>query len=343
MAEENAAMKMADSDVPQSRNEKIIARAVKSYSGAVEEPESRIERLLTELCDLLQKKSGIPDWNVTEEKEDGFIRNKPKIRSGEGKASIVESMDCSAAGDNAHAEGMNTNASGEAAHAEGTDATASGDSAHAEGMETEASAEWTHAEGMGTKASAEGAHAEGAETVAEGEYSHTEGENTSAEGVGAHAEGYYSSASGDYSHAEGNGTAKADYSHAEGTTTEARNFNAHAEGEGTIAQGKNAHAEGLYTIAYGKESHVFGRYNCRPKYKVDDRYVEIVGNGTMNQYSDARRLDWEGNEFVAGKITVGAGPTESMDLTTKKYVDSLVADLQEKIDAVTSAAGSEKS
>ena len=44
----------------------------------------------------------------------------------------------------------------------------------------------------------------------------------------------------------------------------------------------------------------------------------MVGNGLNSaNRSNARTLDWEGNEVIAGKITVGAAPTANMDVATK--------------------------
>lgn len=56
-------------------------------------------------------------------------------------------------------------------------------------------------------------------------------------------------------------------------------------------------------------------------------YVEIVGNGTAGSLSNARTLDWSGNETLAGKLTLGAGPTANMDAATKKYVDDSVQNI----------------
>jgi hypothetical protein len=57
-------------------------------------------------------------------------------------------------------------------------------------------------------------------------------------------------------------------------------------------------------------------------------YIEIVGNGTdprPQSLSNARTLDWNGNERLAGKLTLGAAPTNDMDAATRKYVDDAVA------------------
>ena len=160
------------------------------------------------------------------------------------------------------------------------------------------------------------ATAEGSGTDASGQSSHAEGIGTTASQAAAHAEGYYSIASGAYSHAEG-------------SMSEANAENAHAEGNSAIATGNNSHAEGMLTTANGRSQHVFGEYNT-PDYSAlipTDRgtYVEIVGNGTSGASSNARTLDWNGNEVLAGKLTVGAAPTANMDVATKKYVDDAIA------------------
>ena len=164
------------------------------------------------------------------------------------------------------------------------------------------SGESSHAEGYGACAFGNYSHAEGSVTTASGESSHAEGNWAQAEGVSSHAEGYRTTASGDYSH---------------------------AEGSYATASGQASHAEGIGTIANHKSQHVFGEHNI-----ADDstatassrgNYVEIVGNGTRTAHSNARTLDWNGNEVLAGKLTVGTAPTENMDVATKQYVDNILA------------------
>lgn len=174
------------------------------------------------------------------------------------------------------------------------------------GSENESTAytigDYAVAEGFNSRASGEAAHAEGSNTVASGDFSHAEGDGSAASGETSHAEGC-SIASGDYSHSEGAGD--------------------------TEASGDISHAEGYGTIAQRKSQHVFGEYNIADTTGADGTvrgtYVEIVGNGTSNLNSDrsnARTLDWNGNEVLAGKLTVGAGPTNNLDVATKQYVDS---------------------
>ena len=128
--------------------------------------------------------------------------------------------------------------------------------------------------------------------------------------------------------AEGNSTkASGDRSHAEGAYTVASGYLAHAEGRYTTASGQGSHTEGNYTIANHGYQHVFGEYNVADTSSaaVTSRgnYVEIVGNGTSSARSNARTLDWNGNEVLAGKLTVGSDPVNDMDVATKQYVDRL--------------------
>lgn len=107
-------------------------------------------------------------------------------------------------------------------------------------------------------------------------------------------------ASGECSHAEGyNTTASGVDSHAEGFKTTASGYNSHAEGGYTTASGGNSHAEGYKTIAAGANSHVQGKYNIED---TANKYAHIVGNGELNEPSNAHTLDWDGNAWFAGGI-----------------------------------------
>lgn len=112
-------------------------------------------------------------------------------------------------------------------------------------------------------------------------------------------------ASGVYSHAEGVKTiASGRISHAEGYGTEASGNFCHAEGFKTIASGNFCHAEGCYTKAGSSYQHVQGKYNIVDSSGV---YADIVGNGTSDESrSNAYTLDWDGNAWFAGNITIGS-------------------------------------
>jgi len=151
---------------------------------------------------------------------------------------------------------------------------------------------------VNTNCTASGAHshAEGYQTTASGNYSHTEGSSTTANKSGAHAEGSGTTASGDYSHAEGQ------------NTTASGNVS-HAEGYGSTASGIRSHAEGSGTIASHEAQHVFGEYNVSDPSTAASTsrgtYIEIVGKGaSANARSNARTLDWSGNEVLAGDLTI---------------------------------------
>ena len=152
-----------------------------------------------------------------------------------------------------------------------------------------------------------------------GRYSVTEGDNTTASGNISHAEGGYTTASGMTSHAEGfKTTADGNSSHAEGFNTIADGNSSHAEGYLTTASGNSSHAEGFKTIASGQYQHVQGKYNIED---TENKYAHIVGNGEYSTKSNAHTLDWNGNAWYEGKVSIDGTPTEDKDLTTKKYVD----------------------
>lgn len=154
-----------------------------------------------------------------------------------------------------------------------------------------------------------------------------------ASGSNSHAEGYYTKAEASYAHAEGNSskvTSAGNGGHAEGANTTVSGNYGHSEGALTTASGERSHAEGFGTIANHASQHVFGEYNSEDTSSSASTsrgtYVEIVGNGTSSSNkSNARTLDWDGNETLAGKLTVGAGPTNNMDVTTKQYVDTAIS------------------
>ena len=142
------------------------------------------------------------------------------------------------------------------------------------------------------------------------------GQGVVASGAGSQAFGASSTASGAVSHAEG-------------TSTTASGMFSHAEGQNTTASGAVSHAEGNYTVANHKSQHVFGEYNIPDdSEKESDRrgnYVEIVGNGARSsERSNARTLDWQGNETLAGDLTYNGN----------KSLTSEVQRLDDKIDAL---------
>jgi len=182
----------------------------------------------------------------------------------------------------------------------------------------------------------------GSDTTASGDWSHAESASTTASGNCAHAEGSLTTASGYASHAEGDSTiASGDCSHAEGQRTTASGFCSHAEGSDTIASGDFSHVEGRDTKASGSYSHVFGKYNIED---TNSTCVEIVGNGGGSTVrSNARTLDWSGNEWLAGKITPSGGLSDGnndtyalkIPDTTSWTADKTIATIDELNSAIT--------
>lgn len=132
------------------------------------------------------------------------------------------------------------------------------------------------------------------------------------------AEGFGNEASGSISHAEGaNTVASGGVSHAEGSYTVASGDYSHAEGYSTTASGAYSHAEGNKTISNHQSQHVFGEWNIEDPSSADSsskgNYVEIVGNGTKGARSNARTLDWDGNEVLAGGLTSTSVSTPSIN------------------------------
>lgn len=98
-----------------------------------------------------------------------------------------------------------------------------------------------------------------------------------------------------------------------GTDNLARGFNAFASGEGLIAYQRNHHVFGKYNVLDGRSS--------TPE-TTEGEYVEIVGNGTDDSNrSNARTLDWQGNEWIAGALT------QASDARMKEAVDKDVPDV----------------
>ena len=261
-----------------------------------------------------------------------------------GAGAHTEGMYTIASGAGSHAEGQYTNAVGTSAHTEGQKTSATDSTAHAEGTETVASNSSAHAEGYKSVASGMNSHAEGNTTIASGNNSHVEGSNTTAGGMYSHAEGFYTqtASSGVYAHAEGYWTsATGTATHAEGMLTYATGTASHTQGSGTRAAGAFSHVIGKNNIVDSYDS--WPEWQSNTSYSVGDKvkrttstsvfgyictqnlttgssfnsngweaqegtmnYVEIVGNGkNENSKSNARALDWNGNEYLMGDLYVG--------------------------------------
>lgn len=110
------------------------------------------------------------------------------------------------------------------------------------------------------------------------------------------------------------------YGTAIGISNTASGQGAVADGYKAVASGKFACSRGHETIANHKAQTVIGEYNeaDQSEAAADERgnYLEIVGNGTdAENRSNARTLDWNGNESLAGSITLGKGTADEVTMT----------------------------
>lgn len=283
------------------------------------------------------------DWEEDDSTELAYIKNRPAIRAGEGENSIVEgqieqneqatiyTIYVSGSGTSLTYATEDTLPSATSLKNYGVFKTDDGNFSAIKNIDTtnntieiyalaypsdtqnrEAKIYYYYKEAFGKESKAEGRT-----TIAAGAYSHAEGQTTQALRTDSHAEGCQTKAIAMYAHAEGY------YTLVQGTGA----MGGHAEGRNTEVTGSYSHAEGYYTIANHASQHVLGRYNIADPSTASATnkgdYVEIVGNGTANTArSNARTLDWDGNEVLAGKLTVGVGPTNDMDVATKQYVDN---------------------
>ena len=253
-----------------------------------------------------------------------------------------------------HAEGSYTTASSSSSHAEGQFSSSIGNQAHSEGYATLARGNAAHSEGSYTRAYGNQAHAEGIGTNAFASYSHAEGSGT-----------YYTihvtagQSEKEYNITEDNiyipyGANYSNFGIMDFTYAKKWYLVTGASTQGTDPQKKltsitldealsssviqnNApltlvlsgavhnysHVEGQSNISGSPAQHVGGKFN------VVTSGAEVIGGGTSNtERANIRTLDWSGNEMLAGKLTVGAGPTNNMDVATKTYVDTAIAGVE---------------
>lgn len=101
--------------------------------------------------------------------------------------------------------------------------------------------------------------------------------------------------------------------------------NSVALGYNVEASGANSFAQGNLTIASSGMQFVQGKCNIED---TASKYLHIVGNGkNSTMRSNAYTLDWDGNAWYAGNISISGTPTNDNDLITKKYVDDKTASL----------------
>lgn len=206
-------------------------------------------------------------------------------------------------GTNAFAIGGDNTASTHYAYAIGYGNTASGTAAFAIGSGNTASHYTATAVGYQNTASGNTATAIGYRNTASGSYAAAFGYETTASGGSSHAEGQYAVTSGNMSHAEGDSTrAMAKCSHTEGISTiaDASQVGTHIGGVNNLVS-----TETGKTVTYYRRD-ADGNIIGSERTVTLGKYAEIIGNGDSDtDRSNARTLDYEGNEAIAGNMTVG--------------------------------------
>lgn len=193
------------------------------------------------------------------------------------------------------------------------------------GTGNEVSAKGGNAIGFRCTVSGEFSSAFGFATNASGSYSHSNGCHTTASGdFGASADGYKTTASGDYSSAIGYvSTASGNGSTASGIETTSSGNGSVSSGYQTLASGYFSNAKGYGSISKNRSQMAFGEFNIQDTSSNGrskrGNFVEIVGNGTADDArSNARTLDWSGNESLAGGLTLGMGTANQTSITAQQ-------------------------
>ena len=193
---------------------------------------------------------------------------------------------------------------------------------------------YAHAEGDTTIASGECSHAEGYHTQAIGQYSHTEGSTNIANGECDHVEGYNNTNNGTYTHMEGYGNTMAVGG---GQYSSIGGYN-NSVNSGMVA----GHVSGIghNIAACGAQGlSVFGTFSNPPALEQGGcaNLLEIVGNGTaINNRSNARTLDKQGNEELAGNLTINGAPTANAHAATVGMLKTLLDNFAPAYDSTVS-------
>ncbi len=206
-----------------------------------------------------------------------------KDNTSVGSASLAFGVNTEASGYYSVALGLNTTAESQGAYAEGK-GTVAHYIAHAEGENSQALSSWSHAQNLSTQAKGAASSANGRETIATGADSFVFGKYN--------AEDSYANWP----------TWVAGTSYAVGDRVK-RNLNVQNTPTDVGYHCKVANSDETFTNSHWE----LDGYHMN--------FVEIVGNGTEDEDpsthemvrngSNARALDWNGNEFLQGDVYVG--------------------------------------
>lgn len=169
--------------------------------------------------------------------------------------------------------------------------------------------------------------ASGQMSIAFGSYSSSYPTGPVASGAASIALGLASRATGNYAVAAGQvAEASGGSSVAMGYHTVASGSRSVAMGQNTEANANSAAAFGNLTKATGRTSFVIGQANIEDTNPVDTthgsearKYLFTIGNGTDDTHrSNALTVDWNGNEELAGSLTLGKGTANEITITAQQ-------------------------
>ena len=204
-------------------------------------------------------------------------------------------------GGNSATFGDNNTASGSESFATGKTTKALGNGSFTAGYNNEAGGRYATAEGFNTKATGYQCHAQGEGTIAAAENSSASGLNTLAGGKGQNVFGMYNVGEGPVSWPEW--VANTTYQVGDKVKRTTTNASSGAtEYKGYTCNTGNSDAE--FTAGHWT-AYIPGNY------QADCDYVEIVGNGNNYYRSNARALDWNGNERLKGDLYVNCNANSS--------------------------------
>lgn len=237
----------------------------------------------------------------------------------------------------------------------GTDTIASGTNSSAFGNSSQAIAAGAYAIGNGTKANGEYSYAMGYASIADGDYSIVTGHQNITYDTGGQAHGIYSIAFSPYAYANGfHNQADGIFSYAIGIDSSAVGIGSFAAGISNVYDevGEDWEASKSYSVGdivyYEESEDKWITYRCitansdatfdSSKWSKDyyGHYIESIGNGqfdletwTNTSVSNARALDWNGNEYLNGDLYVrcNANSTGGTKVATISEIPTVTSDL----------------
>ena len=279
-----------------------------------------------------------------------------------GAYSHAEGFQSKANETSSHAEGVMTQASATGAHSEGGNTVAKGYFSHVEGYSTKASGEYQHVQGKyniedtenkyahivgnGTSdtkrsnahtldwngnawykgtISCDGTPTNDNDLITKAYFEANKGEGGSVD-LSSYAPIDSPDFTGDISMRRKSGTTVGLYSISLGDENEASGACSCAMGYGCVSSKTTSFAFGNRVRALSDYQCVLGAFN---ELDSEKKYIHIIGNGKLDYdgkevRSNAYTLDWEGNGWFKGNVSIDGTPTADNHLINKKYVDDAI-------------------